>query len=141
MGMNVRSVDVWAASIKDEPGGLAGKLAQLAQAGADLDFIISRRTPDKPGDGVVFVTPLRGDQEIKAATAVGFAISNSLHSVRVEGPNEAGIAARLARMLADAGINIRGLSAAVINERFIIYLALDAGDDVANAMRILKEAT
>lgn len=141
MELDVRSVDVWAASIRDKPGGLADKLAPLVQAGADLDFIISRRMADRPGEGVVFATPLRGDQEIKAATAAGFAISNSLHSVRIEGPNEAGIAARLARMLGDAGINLRGLSAAVIEGRFIIYIALDRGDDVAKAMRLLKDAT
>ena len=112
----------------------------MADAGADLDFIISRRRPDPPGQGVVFVTPLRGDEQIKGATAVGFNISPSLHSVRIEGANEAGIAARIAQMLGEAGINLRGLSAAVIGARFIIYLAVDTRDDAMEIVRILGQA-
>ena len=58
----VEHVDVWAATIEDRPGDLAHVLAELREAGADLHFIIARRT--EPGKGVVFVTPLRGDREI-----------------------------------------------------------------------------
>ena len=84
MDMTVEHVDVWAASIQDEPGGLAARLAPLSQAGADLDFVIARRSPERPGTGVVFVTPLRGDREVRAASQAGFNVSESLHSVRVE---------------------------------------------------------
>ena len=41
MKLDVSRVDVWAASIKDRPGGLAVKLDALAQAGADLEFAIA----------------------------------------------------------------------------------------------------
>ncbi len=67
MDLIVKRVEVWAASIKDQVGGLARKLKGLKEAGADLDFVIARRTPEDPGKGVVFVTPLRGDREIAAA--------------------------------------------------------------------------
>src|SRR5271157_2929746 len=43
-----------------------------------LQFIIARRA--EPGKGVVFVTPLRGDREIAAATQVGFNVAQTLHS-------------------------------------------------------------
>jgi hypothetical protein len=140
MELIVKTVDVWAADIQDRPGALADKLTQLADVGADLDFIISRRSPDAPGQGVVFVTPLQGDEQIEAATEVGFNILPSLHSVRVEGDNEAGIAARIARILGDAGINLRGLSAAVIDSRFILHLAVDTRDDAMNVVDILDQA-
>lgn len=139
MALKVEKVDVWATTIEDRPGGLAGTLAVLAQAGADLEFIIARRAPDKPGTGVVFVTPLKGDEQIGAAAEVsGFRDTPSLHSVRVEGDNEAGIAARMAQRLADNEINLRGFSAAVIGERFIAHLAFDSHDDAMQAMRVLK---
>jgi hypothetical protein len=138
MAVLVERVDVWAASIQDEPGALATKLELLAEAGADLDFAIARRAPDKPGTGVVFVTPIRGDVEVAAAAEAGFAISQSLHSLRIEGDNEPGICASLSRKLADAGINLRGLSAAVIGARFIIYIAVDTAEDVAKAMGVLQ---
>ena len=141
MALTVQRVDVWAASIQDQPGGLAEKLAPLAEAGADLEFAIARRAPDKPGTGVVFVTPLRGEAQTEAAAKAGFAIAESLHSVRIEGDNRPGIGAQLTASLADAGINLRGLSAAVIGERFIMHLALDTMEDAEEAMNLLKEAT
>jgi len=85
MGLFVERADVWAAPIQDRPGALAELLAGLHDAGADLQFINSRRAPEKPGTGVVFVTPLQGDQEIRAAAELGFNVTQSLHSIRVMG--------------------------------------------------------
>ena len=139
MTLKVEKVDVWAASIDDRAGGLAAKLAVLAEAGADLEFIIARRAADKPGTGVVFVTPIKGDEQIAAASEVaGFADTPSLHSVRVEGDNQAGIGARLTEKLAHAEINLRGMSAAVIGERFVAHFALDTAEDAAKAMDVLR---
>jgi hypothetical protein len=141
MSLAVERVNVWAASIQDQPGGLAEKLAPLAEAGADLEFVIARRAPDKPGTGVVFVTPLWGSAQTSAAAAAGFAVADSLHSVRVEGDNKPGIGAELTGKLAGAGISLRGLSAAVVGERFIMYLALDAAADAQKAMSLLQAAS
>jgi hypothetical protein len=138
MSLTVTRVDVWAASIEDQPGGLAGKLAPLAEAGADLEFVIARRAPDKPGTGVVFITPLEGDAQTQAAAGAGFAVAQSLHSVRVEGDNAPGIGAQLTKKLADAGVNLRGLSAAVIGQRFIMYLALDTAEDAEKVAGLLQ---
>ena len=140
MDLSVKRVDIWAASIKDKSGGLALKLTGLREAGADLDFVISRRAPEKPGTGVVFVTPLRGDREIAAAANLGFNVSNNLYSVRVMGDNKPGITAELTTKLAAEGINLRGVSAAVIGARFILYVALDTSADAVKAIDILKQA-
>lgn len=137
--MIVERVDVWAATIKDKPGGLANILAGLRDAGADLDFIVARRAPDQPGKGVVFVTPLRGDREVRAASALGFDVTRSLHELRVEGENKPGVAAALTEKLAKAGINLRGFSAAVIGTRFILYIGLDTNEDAEKAAAILKK--
>ena len=133
----VERMDVWAAGIMDQPGSLAGKLAALAEAGADLDFIISRRCPDKPGEGVVFVSPLRGDKEIKAGGAIGFAVANSLHAVRVEGGNHPGIAAKLLGRLGEAGLNVRGFSAAAMGGQYIADIALDTPEAATKAIDLL----
>lgn len=110
------------------------------EAGADLDFIIARRAPEQPGMGVVFVTPLRGDAEVAAAADLGFNVTSCIHSVRIDGENRPGVAAELTEELAVAGINLRGLSAAVIGTRFIIYIALDAGGEATKAISILQQA-
>lgn len=138
MAVKISRVHVWAAGMQDRPGGLADKLEPLAAAGANLEFAIARRAPQKPG-AVVFVTPLKGAAQFKAARAAGFAVTKSLHSVRVEGLDKKGLGARLTRALADAEISLRGLSAAVLKGRFILYLALDTDADAAKAMRILKK--
>ena len=93
----VERVNVWSASLMDTPGSLSNKLKGLDEAGVDLDFVISRRAPEDPGSGIVFVSPLRGDHEVRAASLLGFAISSSIAAVRVEGENEPGAAARLER--------------------------------------------
>ncbi len=137
MALNVRQVKVWSASIDDRPGGLAQKLDLLAKAGANLEFVIARRTPEQPGKGVVFVTPLDGEA-VKAAQAAGFNVSDSLHSVRVEGPDEPGLGAKLTAALAHAGINLRGLSAAAIGNRMVCHLALDTSSDALKAVEGLQ---
>jgi hypothetical protein len=136
----VERVDVWAASTVDKPGGLSGILTDLYEAGADLDFIVARRAPEKPGTGVVFVTPIRGDREVEAASTLGFNLTNSVDAVRVEGDNKPGAAARLTGLVADAGINVRGVSVAVIGTRFIAYIGFDSTNDAETAIRIIQEA-
>ena len=140
MKLEVKRTDVWAASIEDRPGGLAEKLVALADAGANLEFIIARRAPEKSGTGVVFVTPLTGAKQVKAAKAGGFDRTEALHSIRIEGVDKPGIISQLAKSLADAGINLRGLSAAATGKKFLAHLALDSAEDAAKALRVLKQA-
>jgi hypothetical protein len=136
--MKVARVDTWAAGIKDKPGAAAEKLAALARAGVNLEFVIARRAPDRPGKGVVFVTPVRGRKRVRSARKAGFSRSSSLHTLRVEGPDRAGQGARITRALAAAGLNLRGLSAAAIGRKFIAHVALDTARDAARGMKVLK---
>lgn len=138
MALNVTREDVWVASIKDRPGGLAKKLAALADAGAQLEFLIARRAPTKPGTGVVFLTPLKGAAQLRAAKKAGFRKSRSLHSIRIEGRDKPGLGAKLTQELAGKGMNLRGFSAAVIGKRFVAHVACDSSADAAKAVRILR---
>jgi hypothetical protein len=138
MDLLVEREDVWAASVDDKAGALAAKLSALTAAGADLDFIIVRRAPEKPGTGVVFVTPLRGDREVQAAAAAGFLVTSSLRSIRAEGPNEPGAAAKLAKAIGDAGINMRGFSAAVLGTKFVAHIGVDSAEDEEAAVKLLS---
>ncbi len=139
MELIVEKEDVWVASVEDKPGALANKLGVLAEAGADLDCIIARRAPDKPGTGVVFITPIRGDREVRAAAQLGFSLTSHLNSVRIEGQNEPGIAAKLTQKLGKAGINLRGLNASVIGTRFVVHLAFDTPDQAQKAIKLLSQ--
>jgi len=140
MDLLVERVDVWAAAIQDRPGSLAELLTNLREAGADLQLIIARRAPEKSGTGVVFVTPLQGDQEIRAASELGFNVTQSLHSIRVIGRDKPGIAAQLTRKLAEGGINLRGFVASVIGSQFVAYVGVDSLADTKKAIEILQRA-
>jgi predicted amino acid-binding ACT domain protein len=56
------------------------------------------------------------------------------------GLDQLGIIAQLTQMLADGGINLRGISAAVLGTQFIAYLAVDSLDDAEKATDILQRA-
>jgi hypothetical protein len=139
MKRNASRTHTWAATIDDCPGGLADKLAALAAAGANLELIIARRAPEQRGSGVVFVTPLNGAKQIQAAEAAGFQKTESLHSLRIEGTDKPGMGVILTKALAEAGINLRGLSAAAVGKRYVAHLALDTARDAAKAAAVLKK--
>jgi len=137
--MKAQRVDTWAATMKDKPGALAGKFKALSAAGVNLEFVIARRSPEKRGAGVVFVTPIKGPKQSGAAGAAGFKKTKSLHSVRLEGVNKRGQGARLTQALADKGLNLRGLSAAAIGNKFVCHIAVDSEADANKAARILSK--
>ena len=139
MKFSISRTDVWAATIDDRPGAMAEKLAALAAAGAKLGFIIARRMPEQRGSGVLMVTPLKGAKQVKAAEEAGFQRTESLHSVRAEGPNEPGGAGKLAKAIGDAGINMRGFSAAVLGTRFVAHIGVDTAEDEAAVVKLLSE--
>jgi len=138
MKVKVSKTDVWVAAMEDRPGGLAELLEVLADAGANLEFIISRRSPEKPGRGVVFVTPIKGLRQVKAARAAGFKKTGSLHSLRIEGADQPGLGAKITTLLARRGINLRGLSAAAFGRQFVCHLALDTAAAATKAVKALK---
>ncbi len=139
MAYAINKVDVWAGEIADRPGGLAGTLEGLQGAGVNLEFLVARRAPDKPGTGVVFVTPIKGAKQKSAAGAAGLQTTDALHSVRVEGPDRPGLGSKMTRALAEAGINLRGISAAAMGRRAITYFAFDSAADANNAIRVLRK--
>ena len=138
MKLNVTRVDVWVSDLKDKPGGLAAKLAPLVDAGTNLGFIIARREQKKAGTGAVFVAGPKGAGQLRAAKKAGFRKTKSLHAVRVDGADKPGIAARVAQELGDGGINLRGLSGAVVGKRFAVHVAFDTAADATKAIRLVK---
>lgn len=139
MAWEISKVDVWAGTIEDRPGGLNEKLDALSAAGANLEFLIARRAPEHPGTGVVFIAPLSGAKQTGAARKAGMSKADSLYSLRLEGPDKPGLGAKITRQLAEAGINLRGLSAAALGKRSVVYFAFDSAADANKASKALKK--
>ena len=138
MALKVTKAEVWVATIEDRAGGAADKLEALSRAGANLEMLLARRT-EQPGQGVMFVTPVKGARVVKAAQEAGFGKPQNIHSVRIEGGDKAGQGAQIARALGNAGISFRGVSAVAIGRKFISYIACDSAEDAARAVATLKK--
>ncbi|HLQ43679.1 MAG TPA: ACT domain-containing protein [Planctomycetaceae bacterium] len=139
MAITVTKVDVWTTEIPDQPGGLSAKLDPLAKAGVNLDFVMARRQPDKPGSGVAFAVGMKGAKGAKVATAASWQKSETIGAVRVDGGDKPGACHKLLQKLAAANINLRGMSASVIGKKFVTFLAFDSIADAAQAAKLLKK--
>ena len=140
MALKVSKVDVWMTQIEDRSGGLGDKVAPLAAAGANFEFVFARRTPENPGKGLAMIYPVKGKKVVEAAGAAGWEKSATISALRVEGGNKAGVGAKMLKALSDAGISFRGLSAAAVGTKFVCYLAVDSADDAARASAALRKA-
>ncbi|UCG47107.1 MAG: hypothetical protein JSU94_16610 [Phycisphaerales bacterium] len=138
MKLDIARIDVWVAGIDDRPGGLAEKLRSLADAGANLEFLIARRAPDQPGRAVVFAAPIQGAKEARAAKEAGFEKTKSLGAIRVSATDKPGLGLALTEAIAQAGLNLRGLSGVAVGKKAVFYIALDTAADVAKAVKRLK---
>jgi hypothetical protein len=138
MALKATKADVWVVTLEDRPGAAAAKLEALAKAGANLEMVLARRT-ETPGQGVMFMTPIKGAKATKAAQEAGLGKPQNIHSVRIEGGDKPGLGAKIARTLGDAGINFRGMSAIAMSRKFVSFVALDSAEDQAKAVAALKK--
>jgi len=138
MGYEITTVDLWFGEVEDRPGALAEKLEALLRAGANLEFAIMRPSSDVlAGTSLLFVAPLVGEAQTRAAREVGLDRSAALHALRIIGPDRPGQVAGIARTLADAGIRVCGLWAAAIGENSVQYLRLESSADAKRAAQLL----
>ena len=138
MSYQVSKVEVWAGDIPNHPGTLANVLDALKGAGADMEFMIARKLDENMSR--VFIAPVKGSRVQKAAMANGFSKAQNLHGMRVEGPDKPGTGALLTRAVANAGVNLRGASAAGLGKTAVFYLAVESEGDLQNAMKAGKSA-
>src|SRR5712691_9045431 len=103
MALKVNKAELWSVAIDDRAGGAADKIEPLAKAGANFEFVFARRTPEQPGKGIVFVSPVKGTKVVQAAKAAGFEKPADMHSIRAEVTDKPGATAKIMRSLAGAG--------------------------------------
>src|SRR5262249_40151239 len=116
-----------------------GHLSSLAQAGANLEFIYTQRLPNKPGSGILYVAPVTGPSQVRAAKAAGLAETQNPVVIRVEGDNQAGLGHRVTQQWALAGISFQGLTMCVLDDKFVGYVAFDTVADANRAAAILGD--
>ena len=139
MAIKASRNDVWMAVIDDRAGGAAEKLEALARAGADLETVFARRTPEQAGQGILFAGPIEGAKVKRAAEEAGFKRHEGMHGIRIEGSDKPGLGSKIARCLADQGISFRGMQASVVGKNFLSFIVLDSEDDAAKAVKALRK--
>jgi predicted amino acid-binding ACT domain protein len=139
MALNVKRAEVWVATIEDRAGGAADKLEPLVRAGANFEFVFTRRTPENPGRGLLLAYPIKGAKVVRAAQEAGFTKPFDMFSVRIEGSDKPGVTAAVAHALAQAGLSFRGMSATGFGKKFVSFIALDSDADAATAVAVLKK--
>ncbi len=137
MSLQMHKVQVWTCEIPDRPGAAAAKLELLARSWADLEFIFTRPVSGKPDTSALFLAPIEGPEQTKAAQMVGLAPSRDMMILSVEGENRVGMGYDLMSRLAVAGINLRGLSISSVGHRFAAYMAFDNADVATMAIQVL----
>lgn len=139
MGFKLDRIHVWAGEVMDQAGGVAGKLALLAQAGANLEYIYTLRNADKPGTGILYVAPITGPLQQRAARSAGLHEVSDPVVLRVEGDNEAGLAHKVTQGWAMAGLSLHGLNMSVLGDKFVGYVSFDSVQDANRAAAILGD--
>ncbi len=137
MSYTVRKIEVWAGDVVNRTGMLARVLEALSQAGAELEFLVSRRVTESTAR--IFVAPLKGKKQKQAARDVGLVPAVGMHAIRIDGPDRAGLGARIARCIAAAGTNIRGASSATIGRKNVFYLAFKTEEEAAQAAKVVRK--
>jgi len=138
MSYTVSKVEMWTGEIADRVGGLNAKLEAVPGSGVALEVVIAPRNPQQPGKEVVFLGPIKGTKAQQAASAAGLSRAGDLFALRVEAANKPGDCARITRMLTDAGINLRGLSATVCGSKYVVSLGFDSEDAASKAAGLLS---
>lgn len=138
MAYKIGTIAVWAGDVRNQPGMLARVLESLRNAGANLEFVVARRVSENTSR--VFVSPLKGARQSKAAADVGLSQAVGMHTVRIEGPDRPGLGADITRAIADAGINIRGVSNASLAKKCVSNFAFASAEDAKAAVKAIKKS-
>ncbi len=140
MAYEITREEVWVGAMEDRAGALAEMLQAVSRVGVHLEFVIARRSPEKPGTGVVFMAPFRGEDSVRGALQAGLSQWTSAFTIRIEGPDRPGLGALIAWTVANEGVSLRGFSGAKLGERSVFYLAIDSATDADKALEALTNA-
>ena len=138
MKLDVARVDVYSANLQDKPGALAKKLTVLADAGANLEFLLAHRHEKRAGKSVAYIAPLKGSAQNRAAKKARFSKSDRLTVLRVEGVDKPGVGTTITKALGDAEINVREITTVTAGKKFVVHLAMNSPADATKAARILR---
>jgi hypothetical protein len=138
MAVTVQKITLWREQVANRPGALAEVLEPLSATGADLHVVMGYRERDRP-EAVIELYPVAGRKLTEAAEGAGLHPSN-IPTVLVQGDNRPGLGHRIARALADAGLNIAFLVAQVVGRKYSAVFGFESPADADQAVKLIRKA-
>jgi hypothetical protein len=139
MAVSIRKITLWRTQVVHRPGALADLLEPLALAGADLQIVMGYRLPNRKDRAVIEVAPVGSRKAARAAASAGLA-QGGAPTLLVLGDNRPGLANRIARALADSGVNIAFLVAQVVGRRYSAVFGFESEADLDKAVDRIRTA-
>jgi len=138
MALTVKKIVLWRKEVENRAGILAGALAPLAHAGADIHVVMAYRHPGQKSQGAIELYPVTGKKSATAARDAGFSASD-IPVLLVEGDNRAGLGYATAQAIADAGISLDFLVAQVVGKKFSAVFGFESETDAAKCAAIIRK--
>ncbi|HZD41283.1 MAG TPA: hypothetical protein VE131_11210 [Terriglobales bacterium] len=140
MAVTVKKIALWRKEVENRAGILAGALAPLAHAGANIHVVMAYRYPNEGSRGAIELYPVTGKKSATAATEAGFRPSN-IPALLVEGNNRAGLGYATAQAIADAGVSLDFLVAQVIGRKYSAVFGFASAADAARCAAIIRKTS
>ena len=139
MALTVKKIVLWRKEVENRAGILAGALAPLAHAGADIHVVMAYRHPGPTSKGAIELYPVTGKKSATAARDAGFGASD-IPALLIEGDNRAGLGYATAQAIAGAGISLDFLVAQVVGKKYSAVFGFESDADAAKCAAIIRKA-
>ena len=138
MALTVKKIALWRKEVENAAGILAGALAPLAHAGANIHVVMAYRYPGRESKGAIELYPVTGKKSATAAKEAGFSASD-IPALLVEGDNRAGLGYATAQAIAGAGISLDFLVAQVVGKKYSAVFGFESDADAAKCAAIIRK--
>ena len=135
----IKKFSIWSTEIDDVAGSTTGLFKILADAGADIEFSLSRPLGDRPGKAILFLAPIKGKKQEEAAKEADFVLRSDVVGVQVQGPSRVGGNFRLTAAIAHEDLTVRALVTTVDGERFTTIFAFQNEADADRGVKVLHK--
>jgi hypothetical protein len=138
VALTVKKIALWRKEVENAAGILAGALAPLAHAGANIHVVMAYRYPGRESKGAIELYPVTGKKSATAAKEAGFSASD-IPALLVEGDNRAGLGYATAQAIAGAGISLDFLVAQVVGKKYSAVFGFESNADAAKCAAIIRK--
>ncbi len=132
---------MWRGAIEDKPGSFAEALEHFAKAGLNLQIVAgwAPTAGNLKQTASMEVFPVTDEKSKQIAKEAGLKEMTDVVCLIVEGPDSPGLAFKMARAVADAGVNTRYALMQSVKQSFLACLGFQNDADAEKAKTALSK--